>query len=186
MEQLYPLALYLRGRIPSSVKGRGGNLTVDASESVEVSGRSASGGPSLLTVETQTNGDAGKLEITTGRLIIRDGAEVSAATYFGAGQGGTLNVAASKSVEVIGTGIGREGQLVPSTLRAASEGAGNAGDLTIATGKLTVRDGAEVTVSGMRSGAAGNLEVRRIQSNSITLEASELKPQQAIAAVLHS
>lgn len=155
---------------PSSVKGRGGNLTVDASESVEVSGRSASGGPSLLTVETQTDGDAGKLEITTGRLIIRDGAEVSAATYFGgAGQGGTLNVAASKSVEVIGTGIGREGQLVPSTLRAASEGAGNAGDLTIATGKLTVRDGAEVTVSGMRGGAAGNLEVR---ADSIKLDNS--------------
>jgi len=155
---------------PSSVKGRGGNLTVDASESVEVSGRSASGGPSLLTVETLTNGDAGKLEITTGRLIIRDGAEVSAATYLGAaGQGGTLNVAASKSVEVIGTGIGREGQLVPSTLRAASEGAGNAGDLTIATGKLTVRDGAEVTVSGMRGGAAGNLEV---EANSIKLDNS--------------
>jgi len=154
---------------PSSVKGRSGNLTVDASESVEVSGRSASGGPSLLTVETLTNGDAGKLEITTGRLIIRDGAEVSAATYFGAGQGGTLNVAASKSVEVIGTGIGREGQLVPSTLRAASEGAGNAGDLTIATGKLTVRDGAEVTVSGMRGGAAGNLEVR---ADSIKLDNS--------------
>jgi filamentous hemagglutinin family protein len=154
---------------PSSVKGRSGNLTVDASESVEVSGRSASGGPSLLTVETITDGDAGKLEITTGRLIIRDGAEVSAATYFGAGQGGTLNVAASKSVEVIGTGIGREGQLVPSTLRAASEGAGNAGDLTIATGKLTVRDGAEVTVSGMRSGAAGNLEVR---ADSIKLDNS--------------
>jgi filamentous hemagglutinin family protein len=152
---------------PSSVKGRSGNLTVDASESVEVSGRSASGGPSLLTVETITNGDAGKLEITTGRLIIRDGAEVSAATYFGAGQGGTLNVAASKSVEVIGTGIGREGQLVPSTLKAASEGAGNAGDLTIATGKLTVRDGAEVTVSGMGVGAAGNLEVK---ANSIKLD----------------
>lgn len=155
---------------PSSVKGRGGNLSVAASESVEVSGRSASGGPSLLTVETLTDGDAGKLEITTGRLIIRDGAEVSAATYFGAaGQGGTLNVAASKSVEVIGTGIGREGQLVPSTLRAASEGAGNAGDLTIATDKLTVRDGAEVTVSGMRGGAAGNLEVR---ANSIKLDNS--------------
>jgi filamentous hemagglutinin family protein len=155
--------------LPSSVKGRSGNLSVTASESVEVSGRSASGGPSLLTVETLTNGDAGKLEITTGRLIIRDGAEVSAATYFGAGQGGTLNVAASKSVEVIGTGIGREGQLVPSTLRAASEGAGNAGDLTIATGKLTVRDGAEVTVSGMRGGAAGDLEVR---ANSIKLDNS--------------
>ena len=154
---------------PSSVKGRGGNLTVTASESVEVSGRSASGGPSLLTVETLTDGDAGKLEITTERMIIRDGAEVTAATYFGAGQGGTLKVTASKSVDVIGTGINRNGQLVPSTLRAASEGAGNAGDLTIATGKLTVRDGAEVTVSGMQAGAAGNLEV---SANSIKLDNS--------------
>jgi large exoprotein involved in heme utilization and adhesion len=102
-------------------------------------------------------------------MIIRDGAEVTAATYFGAGQGGTLKVTASKSVDVIGTGIDRNGQLVPSTLRAASEGAGNAGDLTIATGKLTVRDGAEVTVSGMQAGAAGNLEV---SANSIKLDNS--------------
>ncbi|MBD0363365.1 MAG: filamentous hemagglutinin N-terminal domain-containing protein, partial [Coleofasciculus sp. C3-bin4] len=146
-----------------------GTVEVTASETVELIGTSANVASNLNTV-TLGDGNAGDLRIKTGQLIIRDGAEVSAATYFGAaGQGGTLNVAASKSVEVIGTGIGREGQLVPSTLRAASEGAGNAGDLTIATGKLSVRDGAEVTVSGMRGGAAGNLEVR---ANSIKLDNS--------------
>jgi hypothetical protein len=52
---------------PGSVQGRSGNLTINASESVEITGSSATGGfGGLITVETQTDGDAGNLEISTG------------------------------------------------------------------------------------------------------------------------
>ena len=73
---------------------------------------------------------------------MRDGTEISVATA-GSGQGGTLTVAASASIEVSGTGI-RDGELSPSTLLAESTGAGSAGDLLLETGQLTVADGAEI------------------------------------------
>jgi large exoprotein involved in heme utilization and adhesion len=57
---------------------------------------------------------------------------------------------------VIGTSA--DGQF-PSRLTALTTGAGNASDLTIATGQLIVRDGAEVNVSSTGSGDAANLEV---------------------------
>jgi large exoprotein involved in heme utilization and adhesion len=60
---------------------------------------------------------------------------------------------------VTGTGIGDNGQIVPSTLLATSEGFGSAGDLRINTNKLTVRDGAQVSVASTGSGRAGNLEI---------------------------
>lgn len=66
---------------------RGGNLTVNATESVEVIGATpfdflASG---LYTGPQQTaTGNSGDLTINTAKLIVRDGGQVSAAT-FGAG-----------------------------------------------------------------------------------------------------
>lgn len=171
-------AVLLPTQTRSSVQGRSGNLTINASESVEISGSSVASRPSgLISVETFTNGDAGDLEIDTGRLILRDGAQISAATA-GAGQGGTLTVAASKSVEVSGTITGEDGQVLPSTLRAASEGSGSAGNLKIVTGRLMVQDGAEVTVSAMETGTAGNLDVT---AHSIRLDnAGSLKAETAV------
>ncbi len=143
-------------------QGRAGNLRIMASESVEISGSLPILGASALNVETRTNGDAGTLEIATGRLILRDGAEVSAATS-GAGRGGTLTVVASESVEVSGTSTGSQGQVLPSRLKATSASAGDAGNLTVTTGTLTVRNGAEITVSGTGTGGAGNLNIQASQ-----------------------
>ncbi|MCU0517230.1 MAG: filamentous hemagglutinin N-terminal domain-containing protein [Oscillatoria sp. Prado101] len=148
-------------------QGRAGNLRVMASESVEISGSVPILGVSGLSVKTRTGGDAGTLEITTGRLILRDGAQVTAATS-GAGRGGILTVVASESVEVSGTGTDSKGEVLPSSLTATSASTGDAGNLTVTTGTLTVRDGAEITVSGTGTGGAGNLEVQasRLQLDS--------------------
>lgn len=143
-------------------QGGAGNLRVTASESVELSGSSPSVGTSALNVETRTNGDAGTLEIVTGRLILKDGAEVSAATS-GVGRGGTVEVVASELIDLSGAGIDSKGKVIPSNLRATSTGAGDAGNLSIATNALTIRDGAEVTASGTGTGGAGNLQIQASQ-----------------------
>ncbi|NJM69603.1 MAG: filamentous hemagglutinin N-terminal domain-containing protein [Scytonema sp. RU_4_4] len=57
--------------------GNGGNLTVNASESVELTGTSTTGTPSSLFTSTQGYGDAGKLTIITGQLIVRNGSTVT-------------------------------------------------------------------------------------------------------------
>jgi large exoprotein involved in heme utilization and adhesion len=74
------------------------------------------------------------------------------------GAGGTLTVNASESVEINGTGkIGDTP--VKSSLFTQAEGTGNAGNLIINTPLLTVRDGAQVTVSATGTGEAGSLTV---------------------------
>ncbi len=143
-------------------QGSAGNLRVTASESVEISGSSPILGISTLNVETRTSGDAGILEIATGRLILKDGARVSAATS-GVGRGGTVRIVASELVELSGSGIDSKGEVVPSRLRATSTGAGDAGNLSIATNLLSLREGAEVTASGTGAGGAGNLQIQASQ-----------------------
>ncbi|MGI2908854.1 filamentous hemagglutinin N-terminal domain-containing protein [Tolypothrix sp. VBCCA 56010] len=159
------------GRILTSTRGAGnaGTLTIDASESVEASGRSVletRNLPSGLVAETNMSrltiatGNAGNLIINTQRLLVQDGASISTAAINGStGQAGKLDINASNYVTVTGNGIDGNGQIVPSTLLATSEGSGSAGDLRINTNKLTVRDGAEVSVSSTGSGKAGNLEI---------------------------
>jgi filamentous hemagglutinin family protein len=146
--------------------GAGSTLAVSASESIELIGTSADGqySSSLYTaVEAGATGAGGNLTLSTGRLILRDGAVISAATL-GEGSGGTLEVNASDSVELIGTSA--DGQ-VPSLLSAQSTDTAEAGDLKISTGLLKIRDGAQVSVSSEGSGDAGNLEV---QAHSIFLD----------------
>ena len=145
--------------------GNGGNLTVKASGSVQVIGRSADGEfSSNLSAQATANatGDAGDLTITTSELLISDGALVSASTS-GAGKGGNLIVNASEGVQVMGRSAdGKFGSNL--TVQANATATGNAGNLTISTGQLLVRDGAQVSAGILGTGEGGDLIVNASES----------------------
>ncbi|MEH1765409.1 MAG: filamentous hemagglutinin N-terminal domain-containing protein [Nostoc sp.] len=61
--------------IPS--EGKGGNITINALDSVEIAGTSVTDDASGLFASTLSYGNAGKVNITTGQLIVRDGAEIN-------------------------------------------------------------------------------------------------------------
>jgi large exoprotein involved in heme utilization and adhesion len=137
-------------------KGKGGSLKITADDLVEVAGEPADGqGFSSLFTQSgeEASGDAGDLTIDTRRLLVRDGAEVSASTY-GEGKGGSLKITADDLVEVAG-----ERSDGNSSLIAQSEGSRNAGNLTIDTGRLLVRDGAVVSSSSLGEGVAGDIKI---------------------------
>jgi filamentous hemagglutinin family protein len=137
-------------------EGAGGNLTVVASEGVEVTGSDVSdGSSSLLISQSGGKGDAGDMRIETGQLLIEDGASVST-TAFDEGAGGNLTVLASEGVQVTGSDA-FDGS--SSGLGSASFSKGDAGNLTIETGLLLIEDGAIVTTSTGSEGAGGNLTV---------------------------
>ncbi|MEI2581436.1 two-partner secretion domain-containing protein [Scytonema sp. PRP1] len=142
--------------------GKGGNLTVNASEKVEVIGTAANGRRASLSSDTDSESKeatAGNLTINTPVLLVGDGASVSANTY-GAGKGGNLTVNALQEVQVIDTRIdGKNG----SDLEADTYGTGNAGNLTINTRRLVVKD-SQVGTTTFGQGDAGILTVNASES----------------------
>ncbi len=136
--------------------GKGGNLQISASDSVEViDTRPDAQSPTGLFTQSFGSGEGGDLRIDTQRLLVQGGAQVSSGTFYGSGKGGSLQIIASDSVEVIGTTA--NGQF-PSGLFASSQGSGgDAGNLTIDTGRLLVKGGAQVSASTRGSGNGGSL-----------------------------
>ncbi|MBD2534970.1 filamentous hemagglutinin N-terminal domain-containing protein, partial [Nostoc flagelliforme FACHB-838] len=139
-------------------EGKGGNLSVDAQD-VQIIGTSANGKSiSGLFADTHPNstGDAGDLTIKTNTLLVQDGAYVATGT-FGVGKGGNLNVDA-QDVQILGRSAnGRAGSGLYASAEANSTG--DAGDLTIKTHTLLLKDGARVSASTQGGGNGGNLSV---------------------------
>ena len=162
------------GKISSSTIDRpgDGNIAIQATDSIDLIGTSsqrqrASG----ISVQTRGTGRAGDISLVTKRLRILDGAELSASTL-GSGAGGNISVFAQESVEIAGTS--RDGLLIsrldaetgrPRDTRDAGQliGTGAGGNIQVTTDRLTIRDNAEISVSGIsplnNSGDAGNLEI---------------------------
>ncbi|MBD2770573.1 filamentous hemagglutinin N-terminal domain-containing protein [Iningainema tapete] len=98
-----PPSLISQQFIPAT--GQGGNLTVNAQQSIELIGTSANGSPSGLFASTAGSGSAGNLNLITGQLIIHNKAAVTVSsqarkdvTYLtdagNLGKAGELNVTA--------------------------------------------------------------------------------------------
>ena len=159
-------ALLPDGVIP--IGGSGGNINIQADDSIELGGIPANPAFSFsgsgIGSTTYSASDAGNITISTGKLVISDGASFSVATL-GAGNAGQLNVNAADSIDLIGTttirGMNRGGLLATSGRGAFPnlEATGASGDIRITTSELTVRDGASVDVQSLGSGNTGSLEI---------------------------
>ena len=104
------------------------------------------------------SGDGGgSIQVQGQRLTLTEGSQIVTLTQ-GTQAGKNLTVRAVESVEVTGSDS-RTGS--SSALAAqANRGSGNAGNLTIETGKLRIADGAQVSVSTFSAGKGGDLTVR--------------------------
>ena len=143
--------------------GRGGDITVNASQSVELSGSN----PILLSPSarflagffssTLANGDSGNVQVTTPRLLVRDGAAIGASTA-GKGKGGNITVTAFETVELMGKSP--DGQALSALAATAETGStGTGGNLSVKTGQLILQDEGRLSVRSRGQGDAGNLEV---------------------------
>ncbi|MCT7964096.1 filamentous hemagglutinin N-terminal domain-containing protein [Laspinema sp. D1] len=155
--------------------GRGGILNLNVSETLELLGTDREGFPSSAVSQSRQDprvpvsqlGDAGDITVSADRVIVGDGAAISADT-FGNGQGGSVIINAD-SVEVTGrSAIAPTQQLpsqdpdgfLPSRITVITTGTGNAGSLSIATEQLNIEEQAKVAVdASLGGGAAGNLLV---------------------------
>ena len=149
--------------------GAGGNITIRASESVEIAGISEEfvfGGlaPSWIVANTVNSSSGGNIRISTPILSVLDGGNISAASL-NDGDAGDITIDANR-IEV--GGRGGNGQF-PSTIEVSvgfftplsnTNASGNGGELNLNADRLTVRDGARVTGQALGTGSAGNLNIR--------------------------
>jgi large exoprotein involved in heme utilization and adhesion len=151
--------------------GAGGNITIDASDMLELSSE-ADNNPTIISTSTQGRGAGGAITVNTAKLSIYDGSQIQALA--GLGAGGTITVNASKSVDIAGKGILRsrdfEGNLSATELTSglvaasgiaglplAQQPPGESGSLVINTPSLKIDKEAEISVSNFGLANAGDI-----------------------------
>jgi large exoprotein involved in heme utilization and adhesion len=181
-------------------EGGGGSLTITATDVISISGRDLQGNESGLFSNTFGAGDAGRLimsaprltmdegliqadagegssgnagdiEVRAGRLTLSGGAQISTSTR-GSGRGGALTVVAADAFTIAGRD--REDSRVPSGLFSDTEASGDAGNIVVEGGSLTLTDGAQISSSTFGEGRSGTITVAATDSISITGGASAL------------
>ncbi len=159
--------------------GPGAWVSINATESVSISGQSSDGNWSGLFSDAHSSGSGGYIFIETPTLNVEDsgqiqsvaagdgsagyislgvesltltgGANVDSGSY-GAGQGGFLMVTASDSVSIAGESI--DGN--PSGLFSNAEGSGSGGYISIETPTLNMDEGGLVQALTLGDGNAGD------------------------------
>ncbi|PZD74079.1 hypothetical protein C1752_01135 [Acaryochloris thomasi RCC1774] len=138
--------------------GNAGELTINASESINIIGQGvAANGQAVsstlfsATTGLGTTGNGGDINVSTKRLSIQGGGNISVASTYGSqGRAGSIDIAASESVAL---------QDPESTLSAESGSLLGAGNLSISTSDFSLEQGAQVSSSSTGSGPAGSLVV---------------------------
>jgi filamentous hemagglutinin family protein len=157
------------GNISTSVlrgRGQGGNFVVRATDSIDITGvggerLDGSLAPSGLFAELQTEGigSGGSIDVTTGRLNLSNGGEISASTL-SQGNAGDIGINANQI------------DLRRSSIRTQvdDEATGNAGNISIKTQLLNVKEESQISSATQGNGNAGNL---RVQADDIILTGSD-------------
>ncbi len=170
-------------------EGDGGSLSINASDFVELT---KSG---FLVTQTDGSGDAGEMTITTDKLLVSDGAEVSASTL--GGESGSIKVNAN-TLEITNgggvftsTGAGEKAgditlKVVDNVILAGENSGlfantftgstGDGGSIFIDPRTVIIRDGARVAVNSQGQGKGGDID---IFSESLTLDRAEISADTA-------
>ncbi|GAP99299.1 two-partner secretion domain-containing protein [Leptolyngbya sp. NIES-2104] len=165
--------------------GRGGDMIMVAN-TVKVDGFSPlTQQPALVTVSALGVGNAGKLSINTQELSVTRGGNINTSTL-ASGNAGSLEITATRSIEVSGGVPSLSGEVEVSRIASAANvvsretqqnlglppiPSGAAGSLTLNTPSLSILNGATVRVSNLGSGNAGTLN---INANSIYLNGGSM------------
>ncbi|AFZ56317.1 S-layer family protein [Anabaena cylindrica FACHB-243] len=133
----------------------GGNIQIIGSESLSIIGATSTI-PSQITTQALGLGKGGDINLSAPQIMLQNGGIVAANT-FSAASSGTLSINAPLSVQLTGTSPFDPSALSALTTTTFSQG--NAGSLTLSTGTLTVRGGAQITSTTLGFGNAGQVSV---------------------------
>jgi filamentous hemagglutinin family protein len=148
--------------------GPGGNLTLTATESVEIDGISGvlangSRGPSFISADANAANRGGNMNISTPVITLRNGGVITTASL-GRGDAGSITINAGR-VEVIGNGgQGQFNSQIQTSVGIASrvinpKATANGGSLNLNVGQLILSNGGTLNLQALGTGQAGNINV---------------------------
>jgi filamentous hemagglutinin family protein len=120
------------------------------------------------------NLDGGSIFVEAEQLILRDGAQINVGTL-SEGNGGNLNVTA-ESVKLIGASRLDASGLLAQAFKTST---GRSGNITIDTRHLTIQNGAQISISSLGLGNAGNVT---ITANSLFMNGGNINAETGISS----
>ncbi|MCP4347785.1 MAG: filamentous hemagglutinin N-terminal domain-containing protein [Desulfobacterales bacterium] len=143
-------------------EGIGGNIEIQADDSVTLSGEDSFGFKSAIFAnswnQTEGAGDGGIVKMTTRELNITGGAGISTSTR-GGGQGGDIIIQAD---DITLSGESRSGQhtvIFANTEGENKEASGKGGTIELSAETLTLSEGSEITATTFGPGEGGNINI---------------------------
>lgn len=161
--QAKTISLLNRSRLATGTAGTGdaGNLSVQANESVQLTGNS------LISSSVQSGGigKAGDVSLQTRSLTLTEGSQIQSAIFSslgdipaGQGQGGTVRINATDSMQISGTNAQKFPSALITTADVGSQG--RAGNLYVTTPNLQISDRAIIAAETRNADPGGNIELQ--------------------------
>jgi filamentous hemagglutinin family protein len=160
--------------------GAGGDIDIQADESITVSGSSFDGrfATSIIS-DTRNISPAGNITINTGKLLLEKEALISASS-FNAGEGGNLSINATESINLNGAGIENLFRLYQNALSGGELGitniqgglfsftiTKNGGDINLISPILSLSNGAVISTTTFGPGHGGNIQIKASETTDI-------------------
>ncbi|ELS00589.1 filamentous hemagglutinin family N-terminal domain [Xenococcus sp. PCC 7305] len=136
--------------------GNGGNLTVNARESVIINGSSDNGSSGLFANAISENGSGGNINLVTNLLQLEEGATISVSNFPssenstfepGTGAAGNLNI------------VAEEINLTRQSIISADTFSGDRGNISLATKLLSMREASQISTNAQGTATGGNITI---------------------------
>ncbi|MEM8722895.1 MAG: filamentous hemagglutinin N-terminal domain-containing protein [Cyanobacteria bacterium P01_G01_bin.39] len=167
------LSLTNGGAVSASTFGRGngGNVEITATDAIIIDGegsRIPSSASSAVLPEAIGNG--GNVAISADSMSLTNGGRVSAST-FGRGNGGSVEITVADQISI--DGENSQGDIPSGAFsNVDSEAVGDAGNVTVTTGSLSLTNGGQVSAITFGRGNGGSVEITAADHISIDGENS--------------
>ncbi|MEH2350848.1 MAG: filamentous hemagglutinin N-terminal domain-containing protein [Nostoc sp.] len=167
------LSLTNGGVIATRTFGRGnaGSVNINARDTVSLNGQSDFDFPSSIYTQVfdrDAIGQGGDVTISTGSLLLTNGAAVNTANVGGTGNAGRVTIHARDTVQISGTAPilyhddNNSGDTVyhSGVVTSVTSGSqGDGGDVSLTTGSLSVSDQGRIITKSDGQGKAGNIQI---------------------------
>jgi filamentous hemagglutinin family protein len=151
----------------SSSTGSSGNIQIQVGKLIKLEGINSQGSGSAITANANSQnknaGDGGNIVLGAEHLQLADGAKISTTT-FGPGLGGNVNLQVTQEISLSG-----ENEKGTSGIFSASQKdkdntsnhpGGDAGNIILITGDLSISERARVDAATFTSGDGGNIDIQ--------------------------